>query len=397
MTSLRRVVLVTGSERSGATSVAAALRERMADTVVVEAGGLSAADTPEAVVLVASAAAPMTASECANGDAAAASVDVVVGAVAKIDAHRGWRDVLAADRTALAGWSPRYRSIPWVGVAAAPDVGEPNVGELVAELSRNDVRTKESGERSMRAERIGRLRACRSAAIRDHRSARAERSIALRSELHRQRVELNQFVRRRCADLRAQFRAAAAAVPRGGTGAFEAALRREAGAVLAELDERIALGLGEVAGSPAAGPELPGPTLTARGAESRLTVALGAGFGLGVAVAVGRVVAGLVPGLTVPALAVGGLAGLALTVWLVMTRALLGDRAALDRWVTDSVTTLRWHAEDVVTGALLAAEVDRKAKLAGRDDAESSAVAKRIGVIDDELGALVRQAAVENE
>ena len=36
----------------------------------------------------------------------------------------------------LAAHAPRYRDVPWVGVAAAPDSGEPRVDDLVAAVSR---------------------------------------------------------------------------------------------------------------------------------------------------------------------------------------------------------------------------------------------------------------------
>jgi len=124
---------------------------------------------------------------------------------------------------------------------------------------------------------------------------------------------------------------------------------------------------------------------------------LGAGFGLGVAMAVSRLLGGLAQELAVAALVVGGASGLALTVWLVMTRALLQERAALDRWVTEVVTTLRWHGEELVAGRLLAAELGFAAELAARDDAESAELAERVGAIDAELRALARLTAVEQE
>ena len=83
---------------------------------------------------------------------------------------------------------------------------------------------------------------------------------------------------------------------------------------------------------------------------------LGAGFGLGVALAVTRLFAGLAPGLTVAGLVVGGLVGLLLTVWVVGIRGLLHDRAVLDRWVTDVTTTLRSAMEERVATRVLAAE-----------------------------------------
>ncbi len=97
----RDVVLVTGPWLAGATSLIDALRERMPDDTFVEADELSVIEAPTAVVFVVSAVAPLTESDCALVDLAADNTDLVIGVVAKIDAHRNWRDVLAADRQAL--------------------------------------------------------------------------------------------------------------------------------------------------------------------------------------------------------------------------------------------------------------------------------------------------------
>ena len=81
-----------------------------------------------------SAVAPLTESDCALIDLATNYTDLVIGVVSKIDVHRNWRDVLAADRARLAARAPRYQHVPWVGAAAAPDLGEPKVDELVGLL-----------------------------------------------------------------------------------------------------------------------------------------------------------------------------------------------------------------------------------------------------------------------
>ncbi len=104
--------------------------------------------------------------------------------------------------------------------------------------------------------------------------------------------------------------------------------------------------------------ELPVCTVRSGAAERGLTVALGAGFGLGVGLAAGRLLVDVVPALAGAATPVGLLVGLALTVWLVRTRAVLHYRAGLDRWVVESAAALRAQAEDRVAEALIAAEVD---------------------------------------
>jgi hypothetical protein len=417
MTGSRPVVLVTGPPMSGVSSLVAVLRERMPDAAIVEADELGPHDVPAVAVVVVSGVAPVTESDCSQVEFATTHTELVIGVVSKIDAHRGWRDVLAADRAALRTRSARYRAMAWMAVAAAPDIGEPNVDGLIESLrdglraptlvSRNMLRTKNSGERTAREGCIGRLRAGRTALLRDRRQARSERALALRGGLQEARASLGRFVRQRCVVVRADFRARAAELPRGRRAWFEAELLGEVDAVLDELEDRILARSGELAGtlavaaparpSPGAGPQLTAPPVPSRHGESRLTMVLGAGFGLGVAMAVSRLLGGLAQELAVAALVVGGLSGFALTVWLVMTRALLQERAALDRWVTEVVTTLRWHGEELVAGRLLAAELGFAAELAARDDAESAELAERVGAIDAELRALARLTAVERE
>jgi hypothetical protein len=409
MTAEQRVIAVVGPPRSGVTSVTAALRERMPAYAIVEYDAV-AGERPAVVVVVTSAVAPMTESECVDIGVAAAEVDAVIGVVAKSDAHRGWRAVLAANRAILATLLPQCQAIPWLGVAAAPDVGELNLDELVAALhevlgdpgrpQRKSLRSNTSRELTVRMTRIGRLRERRATLVRERRSERTTRTMTLRGGLHRERFRLSQFVRQRCTALRGEFRVAAAELPRRHTDRFRAEFVREVADVLGELDERIgreldalALALGVVAPSapgPTAGPELPRLPATSTGPESRLTMALGAGFGLGVAMAVSRLLAGLAPNLTLAAVAVGGFAGCALTAWLVMTRALLHQRAGLDRWVTEAVAAVRLYAEDSVADALLAAEASLTAALGAREDVETAAVAQRIGTLDDEIRRLTR-------
>ena len=125
------VVLVTGPWMAGVSAVVAALRERLPQHKFVEATDLGPGDAPLAVVFVVSAAAQLTGSDCVLLDAAAEGTDVVVGVVSKIDVHRNWRDVVAANREILAAHAPRYGHVPWVGAAASPDLGEPSVDDLV--------------------------------------------------------------------------------------------------------------------------------------------------------------------------------------------------------------------------------------------------------------------------
>ena len=85
---------------------------------------------------------------------------------------------------------------------------------------------------------------------------------------------------------------------------------------------------------------------------------LGMGVALGIAVAVSRLLAGLLPGSPHLGPVAGFVVGLAMVVWVVRTRRLLHDRAVLDGWVTEVAAALRWHAESVVAERVLAAEVE---------------------------------------
>ncbi len=381
MTSPGRVVLVVGPRLSGVSGVIEGLRAQLPDVTVVGADELAPERAPDAVLTVVSAVAPVTRSDWALIERAAARTDLVVGVVSKVDAHKGWREVMEADRILVAGWDVRAESMPWVGVAAAPDLGEPRLGDLVAELDerladpdlrrRNHLRSSEFRLRSQRAR--GRPAIAR-------RTPATAVAVELRRVLQRTRLRLLRFVRDRCSELRGELRDVAAAVPVGGSTDFETLVRAEADRFLVELDEEIARAVGTAAtelgleqGVPipfapirrSGPPDVSRPPASSRRLEGRLMAVLGVGFGLGIALASSRLLAGVAPGLSVAGWAAGAAAGLALMAWVVRARGLLHDRALLDRWVTEVGATLRWHGEAVVAERLLAAEsVWATAKLA---------------------------------
>jgi hypothetical protein len=413
----RDVVLVTGPWLAGTSSLVAALRERMPERTFVEADELSAAYAPTAVVFVVSAVAPLTESDCALVDLAANHTDLIIGVVAKIDAHRNWREVLAADRAQLAARAPRYEHVQWVGAAAAPDLGEPRVDELVGVLRQRladpdvqrrnrlrawEVRLQEVIERyqrdaagSDRHARVAALRKHREDILRGRRLSKSERSIALRSHIQQARVQLTYFARNRCTSVRAELQEDASNTSRRKLGDFEAYVATRAQEVVDEVDAGITTHLGDVATElglpapeqpgPAPRPEVSSPPLKSRRLETQLTMVLGAGFGFGVALAVTRLFAGLAPGLTIAGLVAGGLVGLLLTVWVVGIRGLLQDRAVLDRWVTDVTATWRAVVEERVATRVLAAEAALTSDLAARDEVESATAADRVAEIDAEL------------
>jgi hypothetical protein len=104
-------VLVTGPWLAGVTGVAAALSERLPKQTFIESTELETGEAPTAVVFVVSAAAALTASDCALLDAAAAETDAVIGVVSKIDVHQNWEDVLSGNREMLVAHAPRYSEV----------------------------------------------------------------------------------------------------------------------------------------------------------------------------------------------------------------------------------------------------------------------------------------------
>ncbi|HYB35364.1 MAG TPA: hypothetical protein VEF72_06005 [Mycobacterium sp.] len=414
----RDVVLVTGPWLAGVSGVVAALRERLPQHAFVESDALAPGDAPVAVVFVVSAAATLTGSDCALLDVAAADTDVVIGVVSKIDVHRKWRDVLAADRATLTTHAPRYRQVPWVGVAAAPDLGEPRVDDLVTAVQeqladpdvarRNRLRAWESRLQTVagrydrdadgagRCARIEALREQRSTIPRQRRLSKSERTIALRSQIQQARVQLSYFARKRCASVRGELQEDTTNLTRRKLPEFETYARGRLEEVVAEVNEGITAHLADVAQvlglavDVPARQELPqldiaGPPVKSRRLETRLMMLLGAGFGLGVALTLGRLLVNLAPGLTAAGIVACVVIGLAVTVWVVGIRGLLHDRAVLDRWVGEATASLRSAVEQLVATRVLAAGSALSAALGEQDEADNTQAARRVSAIDAEL------------
>lgn len=422
----RDVVLVTGPWMAGISSVAAALRERLPQHKFVESTDLGPGDAPTAVVFVVSAAAELTESDCALLDAAAECTDAVIGVVSKIDVHRTWRDVLNANRDKLAAHAPRYARVPWAGVAALPEVGEPRVDELVGAVERklaesdvarrNRLRAWESrllmvakrfdrdAEGAGRQARVDALREQRSSALRQRRQSKTEQTIMLRGQIQQARVQLSHFARNRCSSVRGELQEDAAGVARRKMPDFEAYARGRINEVVAEVSEGTAKHLVDVAQVmrvPLELPpleklpevEVPAAPLKSRCQETWLMVLLGVGFGLGVALTLNRLLAsvthrlspGLAPWLAVAGFAVCLVVGVAATVSVVNIRGLLRDRAALDRWAGEATESLRSVVEELVATRVLMAETLLNTALSARDESENAQVADQVNAIDTEL------------
>ena len=413
----RDVVLVVGPWLAGTSSLIDALRERLPEHTFVESEDLNPAHAPAAVVFTVSAIAPMTESDCALIDSASRYTDLVIGVVSKIDAHRNWQEVLAADRALLTDRAPHYAQVQWVGAAAAPDLGVPRVDELVGLLRqrlsdpdvarRNRLRAWETrllgiiaqyradGDGTDRRARVSALHAKRDDVLSRRRLTKTERTIALRSQIQQARVQLGHFARNRCTSVRSELAEDAAQLTRLRIAGFESRVRARVREVIDEVEVGITDQLADVASqsklpappatAPPATPEIPAPPLKSRRQETQLMMVLGAGFGLGVALVVTRLFAGLAPGMTVAGLVVGGVVGLVLTVWVVGIRGLLHDRGVLDRWISEAVNVLRSAVEERVATRVLVAETALTSELAHRDEVEGAAAADRVAEIDAEL------------
>ncbi|CAM3303312.1 hypothetical protein MYCO108962_13330 [Mycobacterium colombiense] len=415
-------VLVTGPWMAGVTAVADALRKRLPQHKFVESTDLEPGEAPTVVVFVVSAAANLTPSDCALLDAATEHTDAVVGVVSKIDVHLNWRDIVAANRDSLGAHAPRYGRAPWVGAAALPDLGDPDVDDLVDAVSaqlddpelarRNRLRAWESRLQTVarrfdrevegpgRRARVEALREERSAALQQRRQAKSERTITLRSQIQQARVALSHSARNRCATVRTELQEYAAGLSRRNMAGFEAVTRDQLDGAIAEVSEGADAQLAEVAQAMDVPMELPPlerlpavdvspPPLKSRRQETWLMILLGVGFGLGVALTLGRLMSGLASRLN-PALAVvAALACVAISVGLtflvINIRALLHDRALLDRWVGDVTASLQSVAEELVATRVLVAESVLSKALLAQDETENAQVSASVGAIDTEL------------
>ena len=112
---------------------------------------------------------------------------------------------------------------------------------------------------------------------------------------------------------------------------------------------------------------------------------LGAGFGLGVALTLSRLLADLAPQWKVGGVIACAAVGVVLTLWVVGTRGLLHDRAVLDRWVAEVVSGLRAALEERVATRMLAAESALGVAAAERDSEDSARMDQTVAAVDREI------------
>ncbi len=194
----------------------------------------------------------------------------------------------------------------------------------------------------------------------------------------------------------AELRSEAATLRRSDTEAFEVRVHDAAKAFARALEERIEREMAELAAGVVVGrtewaePGFTAPALPSRRVENQLAAVLGGGFGLGVALASGRLLGGIADGLELAGWSVGALLGIAVTVWVVGTRALLHTRAIYDRWLSEVAAAVRFGGEARVATRMLALDAALTAVAAERDVAAEARTARRIAAIDADLRAMRR-------
>jgi hypothetical protein len=246
-----------------------------------------------------------------------------------------------------------------------------------------------------REARLAALREQRAGELRAFRLAKSQRSIAVRSQMQQARVQLSYFARTRCASVRSELQEAVADATRHRLAGFTDEVRYRAAEVSGDVQEGAARHLAEIGdqlGLPVQTPADPCPVvavgtapLRSRGAETRLMMLLGAGFGLGVALTLSRLFADLAPRWAVGGAVGGTILGLAVTLWVVGVRALLHDRAVLDRWVVEVTAGLRTATEEWVATQVLAAEASLGRASAERAAAEGADIEEAVARIDREI------------
>ena len=155
---------------------------------------------------------------------------------------------------------------------------------------------------------------------------------------------------------------------------------------LAEIAQTLGLTVDQPAAAPLPTVDLPSPPLKSRKLESRLMMLLGAGFGLGVALTLSRLLADLTPGLTIAGAVACAAIGLA-------THRLGGRHArAAPRpgscWTDGPArppALVQSAVEQQVATRVLAAESSLTAALSVQDEGESTRVAEQVSAIDTEL------------
>ncbi|GAA4865918.1 dynamin family protein [Saccharopolyspora cebuensis] len=401
---------------------------------------MEAAASATALLFVVDASAPFTRGELDFLRQVAERVETVVFALAKTDLHRGWRQVLEADRALLAGHAPRFAELPIHPVsarmqelaarapseqAAAALLERSGIGELRSALEQliggrtamlgeaNTMRALATVLGELRVTLAGRKRALsvgedeaevlrrrRDELAAERRSSTRGWQVKLRGEVQRTRVESGHEVTRQVRDVQNWFRRAIdtadraqlAQLPQQVDVALQMASTRVAGQLSARLAQVAEHALADLFSAEeldvirsqfARGVQAPialrPPDRRPPTAEDKLLVFMGVSGGLGVGRAAAMPLAGLgVAALNPVVLPVTIVLGLGAGWWMARTRKHAADKQHLKQWLTEAIADARSALDQLVAEQLIEAEQQLSLAL---DDA----LAKRIEGIEAEL------------
>ncbi|EWC58452.1 hypothetical protein UO65_6344 [Actinokineospora spheciospongiae] len=398
---------------------------------------VEAAATATALLFVVDASAPFTSGELDFLAGIGDRVETVVFALSKVDAYRGWRQVLEANRALLAEHAPRFADATFHPVssrvhdmaAKAPTpeaagmlrersgvpellaalesllvgrsamLGEANtlralssaLGELKVLLD-NERRALTTGEAEAEA-----LRARKDELTAERRSSTRGWQVKLRSEVQRARLENAHEVSREMRDLQSWFRQAIDNADRDQLKLLPAHVDTAMQMVSGRVSERVGARLNQVADTVLAelfsADELEvirsqfarsgHSQVILRGAEKRtptaedkLLVFMGGVSGIGAGKMAVLPLAGAVaaPILLVPTIIIGLGAGW----WIARTRKHTADKAHMKTWLNESIADSRSTLDQLVTEQLIDAESQLSLAL-------DEALGKRITGIEEQL------------
>ncbi|MFC7342612.1 dynamin family protein [Saccharopolyspora griseoalba] len=401
---------------------------------------MEAAGAGTALLFVVDASAPFTRGELDFLHRVGERVETVLFALAKTDAHRGWRQVLDEDRKLLAEHAPRFAEVPIHPVSARMEqLAEQASGERAAALMReksgvgalrdelerlitgrsamlgeaNTMRALSTAlaelaanlEAEKRALTAGQdeaesLRARRDELTAARRSSTRGWQVRLRGEVQRTRVEISHEVSRQVREVQNWFRRAIDTADRARLGELprqvDVALQMASTRVAATLSSRLA-GVAEqtleelfsaeeldvIRSQFARGAQAPialrPPDRRPPTAEDKLLMFMGLSGGLGIGRAAAMPLAGAgIAAVNPIVLPVTIVLGLGAGWWMARTRKHAADKQHLKQWLTDAIADARSALDQLVAEQLIEAEQQLSLAL---DDA----LTRRIEAIEEEL------------
>ncbi|GLW92192.1 dynamin family protein [Actinokineospora globicatena] len=398
---------------------------------------IEAAASATALLFVVDASAPFTVGELSFLANVGDRVETVVFVLSKVDAYRGWRQVLEANKALLVEHAPRFkdaifhpvssRMFELAGKAPNPEAAEmlkerSGIAELVTSLQSllvgrsamlgeaNTLRALSSSlgelkvtlENERRALTTGEaeaeaLRSRKDELTAERRSSTRGWQVKLRSEVQRARLENAHEVSRQMRDLQAWFRQAIDVADRdqlrGLPAHVDAAMQMVSGkvsesvgtrlnqvadSVLSELfsEDELAVIRGQFARAGTSQVVLRAAEKRLPTAEDKLLVFMGVSGGIGAGKMAVIPLAGAIaaPILLVPTIVIGLGAGW----WIARTRKHTADKQHMKLWLNDSIADARSTLDQLVSEQLIDAESQLSLAL-------DEALGKRITGIEEQL------------